>query len=142
MRKKEKKYIMEKDYQAEIEFSEIDFDLYNELGIDSDDDYRVDVIDNSEKVTSWGGQSHAINIDRMIDALTVLKNVNKCEYVEIMYHEDHIGYNISGLNIKKHDEDSVFYKLYMLKKQQSQIAENDKKIKALEKQIKELKSGK
>ena len=138
---KSKKYIVEYDYKSEIELSEIDIDLQCELKI-GEDDRNMGAISNGDKMLSWSGQSFEIGIDRVIKVLNQLKKKDKCKYVQIMYHGDHIGYVFNGLNITKHLEGSVGYRKLMDKIIQSDIEKNDRKIKELEKELQRLKSGK
>ena len=87
---------IKKTHIAEHEFSEIDFDLYDEFGFESGDDDEFIVI----KKGHGAADGYPIKIDRMIEALTTLKN-SGATHVELDYHVDHIGYEISGYEIRK-----------------------------------------
>jgi len=134
---KAKKYIIEKNYVAEEEISEIDFYLKDDLGIGDDDDETL-TIDN-DKGMSWAGASYPINIYRLIGLLDIIKDKHKCEYVEIMYHTDHIGYVLTGLNIAKYDEGSVKYKSILKKYKKEHDKYKQERIKELEEEINRLK---
>lgn len=84
----------------EVEFSEIDFDLYNEIfekeKVDEmydNGEYPGDNLDLSET------ENYPIHIDKVIAQLQKMKE-NGAEYVEIDYHCDHIGYIIKSYNTK------------------------------------------
>jgi len=139
--KKSVKYIVECDYKTEIEASEIDFDLQNKLKINNNDS-NMGTISNGDKMARWSGESFSIDIDRVIKILNQLKTKNKCKYVQIMYHVDHIGYVFNGLNITKHIEGSIGYRKLMNKIVEGEIDKNDRKIKLLEDELERLKSGK
>ena len=134
--KKSTKYIIEKNYVTDLEYSEIDFDLRDELGIDEDDDETLEICNN--KFANWAGESHPIKITRLITALTEMQ-VKSCEYVEIMYHTDHIGYVLTGLNISKFDENTIRYKSLLKKYQKNQDEYKKERIKELEQELNRLK---
>lgn len=96
------KYI--KEYIGNESSSEIDFTLYDELygkGQWEDDDN--DAGDFEEKNTDkapWNGSSYPTNLDDMILLLEKYKDKG-ATHLEIMYHEDHIGYEISFLKFNK-----------------------------------------
>lgn len=136
-KKKSVKYVLEKKYIHEISFSEIDFDMYEDVGI-KDDDKEIGRIDNSDKICNWGGETAPIGIDRMMKALQEMKDKG-CDYVEIMYHEDHIGYELSGLMIRKYEEGTLAYQKYLNKMQQLEMDNNQKQIQKLEAELKKLK---
>ena len=88
---------------GEGEFSEIDFDLYNEiLGSDNvgklydNEDYPGDYIDKSETV-----ENCPIQIDKMIDYLQTMKEEIGATYVEINYDVDHIAYNMYAYKVEE-----------------------------------------
>src|ERR1035437_2451879 len=134
---KVKKYIIERNYVTESEISEIDFDLKDDLGIGEDDD-EVLTIDN-DKGMSWPGESHPIKIDTLIGFLNEIKDLNKCEYVEIMYHQDHIGYVLTGLNIKKYGDCSIRYKSILKNYKKEAELSKVKRIADLEMELNTLK---
>lgn len=138
MSKKNKKYMVEYSYQTEVELSEIDFDLQKELKI-GEDDSNMGQISNGETNSSWAGETFPINIDRVIKILNDLKKKDKCKYVQIMYHVDHIGYVFNGLNITKHLEGSMGYRKLMNQVVESEIEKNNRRIEELEEELARLK---
>lgn len=136
-RKKPVNYVLEKKYIIDEELDSIDFDLRDELNIGDDDD-EIGRISNYNKMC-WAGESHPINIDRMITLLKKFKTTHKCRYVEIMYHEDHIGYCVNGLNIYKYDEDSEEAETHLKSKKDEEKIYREFKIKKLETELKQLK---
>ena len=83
-------------------FSEIDFDLNEEFGFDYDEhDELIEIVQGH-----GDADTYPIKIDRMIEALTALKNLG-ATHVELDYHCDHIGYEISGFEIRLATEDEV-----------------------------------
>lgn len=130
-----KKIIIEYDYIIEDEMEEIDFDLNKELRIDYDNWDEISRVSNDEDCY-WAGDSHPVKIDRVLKVLNKLKK--KCKYVEIMYHEDHISYIFSGLNIRKHVEDSKGYKKYANIDEEEIKLQTQEKIKKLKNELKQL----
>ena len=93
----------------EGEFSEIDFDLYDEIiGSDNvakiydNDDYPGDYIDRSETE-----ENYPIQIDKMIDFLQTMKEEHNATYVEIDYHCDHIGYEMRAYKVEEVKEEKI-----------------------------------
>jgi len=79
----------------DIEHSEIDIELYSEFGFDYDTHSEfVDI-----QMGQGGADGFPINIDKMIKTLEDMK-AKSATHVEIDYHCDHIGYEISGYEIK------------------------------------------
>ena len=91
-----------KEFRADNCFSEIDFDLQNEF------DFNYEVHDEFKEVCIGYGnaEGYPVNIDRMIGALQDIKKLGST-HVEISYHEDHIGYDISGYVIRKATEEEI-----------------------------------
>ncbi|NMC61419.1 MAG: hypothetical protein GYA51_18860 [Candidatus Methanofastidiosa archaeon] len=87
------------NYKAQEELSEIDFDLYESLfpkWSENDEEHpeEITVFPNDEPLY-WVGESHPISIKDVIKVLNDMKEKG-CDYVEIMYHTDHIGYVFTG----------------------------------------------
>ena len=81
-----------------VSVSEIDFDLYEEFGVDiSGDDELVILEANPDRGDADG---YPINIDRMMKMLQDLKDSGST-HVELDYHCDHIGYNVDGYKYEK-----------------------------------------
>ena len=132
------KIIVEKEYLIEEEFTEIDFDLNKELKIDYDGWDEMSRVSTGDTET-WASDSYPIKIDRVLRVLNYLKGKHNCKYVEIMYHEDHIGYYFNGLNIHKHKEGSKGYKKHAAISEEEVELQKQQKIKKLEFELKQLK---
>lgn len=97
-----------KQYIDDLSSSEIDFVLYDELygKAWSDEDYEDfdfgDFKVKDESKCPWAGNSYPTNLDKLIKDLKDMKS-RGCTHIEIMYHEDHIGYEISGLKFTKNE---------------------------------------
>lgn len=127
-----------KRYTREVELSEIDFDLYQrEIG-DEYDGYLTEIKVYCQKST-WSEESYPINIDKVIEVLSNLKK-DGANYVEIMYHCDHIEYVFNGVEVRKATKieieedkkikDSIYYK-----KKQDEIESLERKLKQLRSDI-------
>jgi hypothetical protein len=87
------------DYQ----FSEIDFDLHEEFGFDDNvHDGFVEIGDGKH----GSADAYPIKIDRMLGILQQMKNEG-ATHVELEYHIDHIGYNVTGWNIQLADKKEI-----------------------------------
>ena len=138
-KRKSERYIVEYNYKTEFELDEIDFDLQSELKI-KENDSNMGTLNNGESL--WSGESFPINIDIVIEVLNEFKKKNKCNYVEIVYHSDHIGYIFNGLNITKHLEGSKGYNTCINKIVLRDGLDKEKKIQKLQDELERLKSGK
>lgn len=118
---------------ADIEHSEIDFDLYNQFGFDYDTHSEfVDI-----QMGQGGADGYPIDIDRLVKTLTDMK-AKGATHVEMNYHCDHIGYEISGYEIKPSAKEEIeIYENERLTQRQK-----DAKIRELYKQIQELQKQK
>ena len=125
-------------YKKEIEDSELDFTLRDKiLGPKwSEQEERFDTIVSGDEKSGWQGESHAISIDRMIGHLDMMKQ-NGCNHVEIMYHTDHIGYVIYGLDIHRSTDHEVLEHKKEVKELEDKRKDN--KIKELQAEIAKLK---
>lgn len=97
-----------KTYLKEIELSEIDFELNEDIHRDW---YDIGKINNRVNITknnkgSWEGDTIPIKIDDVIKTLQQLKK-SGANYAEIMYHSDHNGYVFNGLEIRKSTEKEI-----------------------------------
>lgn len=108
---------------------ELDFELQNEFG------FSYDEYDEFVEIQKGHGSadSHPINIDKMIEILKSLKNEG-CSHVQIEYHPDHIGYDISGFDLKLSNTDDI--ELYERKRLERKL--KSQKISELQNQINEL----
>jgi len=126
-------------YKVQEELSEIDFDLYDSLfprWSENDEEHPEQITDFPKNEMYWAGESYPMHIEDVIKVLNGLKEKG-CNYVEIMYHTDHIGYVFTGLDvhiasekeIAKHEEAS----------KNKRDAEIQKRIAQLEAEIQKLK---
>lgn len=79
----------------ESELSELDYELYDEFGFDSDTHSRGILVDTAD----YESNAYPISIDKLIDELTEMKRQG-ATHVEIHYHTDHIGYVFDGYTIE------------------------------------------
>jgi hypothetical protein len=130
-----------KEYKEEIDDSELDMTLYDEiLGKDWSDKekYHDTIYKGRDNQYGWQGESHPISIDRMMKHLQDLKDKG-CNHVEIMYHCDHIGYNIYGLDIHRSTNEEV--KAHKKWQAAEKEKEKQKKIKELTKELEKVKKS-
>lgn len=132
------------NYKAQEELSEIDFDLYESLfprWSENDEEHPEQI---PEQITTflndeplyWIGESHPINIDDVIKVLNDMKEKG-CNYVEIMYHTDHIGYVFTGLDVHIASEKEIAKHEEVSKNKHN--AEIQRRIAQLEAEIQRLK---
>ena len=129
-------YITHK-YVKEIEHSEIDFDLpENVLGREVDTlDIRNIFVSREGKW--WTGEGEPMEIDKVIKTLNELKDKG-ANYVEMMYHCDHIGYVFNGVDIHESTKEELEAHLEGEKKKNERARQEE--IEKLERKLKELKS--
>ena len=118
--------------KSDEEFSEIDFDLYKEFGFNFDDfEDFVEI-----KMGQGGSDGYPIKIDRMIEHLQSIK-ANGVTHVELDYHCDHIGYVISGFEMRPSTPEEIVVfmdKETTQKNKENKIAELYAEIRKLQKQ--------
>ena len=97
-----KKIYINKTVVSDHNFSELDFDLQEEFG------FNYEEFDDLVEIQKGHGHADAypIKIDRMIQALESLKNLG-ATHVELEYHCDHIGYDITGYEIKLSSNEDI-----------------------------------
>lgn len=93
---------VKKTHIADISVSELDIELNEAFGFDYD--IHEDFVELQDKQGSADG--HPIKIDQMIDILRGLKG-NGATHVDLSYHCDHIGYDISGYKIELADQAAI-----------------------------------
>ena len=123
-----KKYL-QKIHIESRSIDELDFILYDEFDINNED-VTYEIIEVGQGITS----AYVINIDTMITNLMELKDKGTT-HVEIDYHEDHIGYDISTYIMRESTIDEI-NKIVIAKTKQEII---DEKRLDLLRQLKELK---
>lgn len=110
-------------------FGDLDLDLYEEFILSYDDDDELETV----RVGRGRADGFPIKIDRMINALNGLK-VKGATHVEIGYHCDHIGYDISGFSITELKPDEIIE----LKAKQDAERLREEKIRKLKNELREL----
>jgi len=130
------KYLTKKNI-VDNELSEIDFDFYKEFEIDTDLEDEDEGFNEYEYVINQYGSSDGfpIKIERVIEHLKKIKKAG-CNYVEIEYHCDHIGYLFSGFKIEEATEEQIS----TYKNKQEDTEKKNKEIAVLESEIVRLKN--
>ena len=77
-----------------------------------------------------------VNVDEIIKLLSEIKE-DGCNFAQIRYHEDHLCYEIIGLEIRTSTEDEINEWI----KYQDLYVKKEKQISDLEKQIREIKKS-
>lgn len=111
------------EYSDKVEgFSELDFELYNQLlGEGWEWEEREQMKEHTKGVSQCDG--FPVKIDEVIDLLEEMKK--KYEYVSMHEHCDHIGYEFQGVNIK----DTTIEELEDFKKKEEEKEERKRKQK-------------
>lgn len=132
-----KNYTILQKYTEEIEISEIDFDLQEDIVEGQDvNDISVDYIVVDNKKARYSGESHPIKIDQLIAILGALKS-GGANYAEIMFHCDHIGYVFNGVDVKLAGDDDVAENKKLIDAKKAEIKQRE--IDALERKLSQLK---
>ena len=113
----------------DIEHSEIDFDLHNQFGFNYDTHSDFIEIENDQ----GSSEGYPIDIDRLIKTLTDMKSKGTT-HIEMNYHCDHIGYQITGYEIKFSTKDEID----VYENEALTIRQRRAKIRELYRQIQEL----
>jgi hypothetical protein len=94
---------IKKNLISNFSFSEIDMDLHEEFGFDYDvhEDF-VEIGDGKR----GDADAYPIKIDRMISILQQMKDEG-ATHVEIDYHTDHIGYDMTGWSIRLANKEEI-----------------------------------
>lgn len=121
-----KKYL-QKIHIKDNSIDELDFDIQDEFNIK--DHEMCETIE----VGNGSVYNHVINIDTLIQSLQKMKESGST-HVAVDYHEDHIGYDISGFEIRHSTKEEI--EAY----QNAKIAkeEVDRKRADLQRQLREL----
>ena len=133
-----KNHSITKIYKVSDSLTEIDFILRDKIlgknWVENEERFGHITLNNDYK--NWQGEVHPINID---DAIKILEKLKKegSNYVEIMYHCDHIGYYFNGLDIHRSTDEEVAKDKERLEAKLK--AKKDAEIKTLEAKLKELK---
>jgi hypothetical protein len=123
------KVYVKKELIVDESFSELDFDLQNEFGFDYDE--HEEFVELSVGIGYADG--YPIKIDRMIELLENMKTQG-VTHIELDYHCDHIGYQVSGYSITEASKEEI--ENYENEKQSHH--DKEKKRMDLLRQLKEL----
>ena len=134
------KYLNKKNL-IDDELSEIDFDFMRDWNCDYDNEESDDPNDfhHYDYIINQNGYAdgYPIKIDRVIEQLQKMKDAG-CNYIEMDYHCDHIGYQFSGFLIEEATAEQI--EEFLNKKKEKEAKE--KEIRELRQKIKELEYGK
>jgi hypothetical protein len=121
-----KKYL-QKIHIEDNSIDELDFVIQDEFGIK---DYeRLEIID----VGNGSSYGHIVNIDMFMERLQNLKEKG-ATHIEMEYHCDHIGYDISAFLVRPSTEGEIS----TFEKVKSDKEEVDRKRAELQRQLREL----
>jgi hypothetical protein len=129
-----------KEFIAEVEESEIDFDLQREFAGDVDCDTYVNIEWIEKGAPKWGVDGYPIRIDRVMRILQEMKDKG-ATHVEMEYHCDHISYPIYGYRITHADQadiDELEQKKTQAEKLTAEANELRAKLREIEDQRKRL----
>ena len=132
---KMKKLIILKSYLGEIETEEQDYLLYNKIFSEEEleDDYPEIIIQGDSG--SWSEESHPMEIDYLIETLESFKS-DGANYVEIMYHCDHLTYLLNAVRIRRATEEEMEKDAEELRN--LEVLENKERIQKLQEEIQKL----
>jgi len=120
-----------KEFIAEVEDSEIDFDLQREFAGEVDSDTYVNIEWIEKGGPKWGSEGYPIRIDRVMQTLQEMKDkgATHVEMDEMEYHCDHISYPIYGYRITHADQADID-ELEQKKTQAEKLAAEAKELRA------------
>lgn len=118
---------LQKIHIKEDSIDELDFVLQDEFETDPND--RLHFIE----VGKGSVYTHVINIDTFVKMLQDLKDQG-ATHIEMDYHEDHIGYDISAFEIRLSTEEEILS--YVMANNAKR--EKDLKREELQRQLREL----
>ena len=95
-----------KEFIAEVEDGELDFDLQREFVGELDSDTYVDIEWIEKGGPKWGSEGYPVRIDRIMQILQEMKDKG-ATHVEMEYHCDHISYPIYGYRITHADQADI-----------------------------------
>jgi hypothetical protein len=124
----ETKYL-QKIHIEDESFEDLDFVLHDEFGIDTDNNEQYEIIE----VGNSSAYGYIVNIDMFIEKLQNLKRKG-ATHIEMDYHEDHIGYDISAFVVRKSTDGEISEYL----KAKNAREEKERKRLNLLRQLKEL----
>jgi hypothetical protein len=120
-----------------FEFSELDFELYDEIfgkdKLDFDEFSPESIEDKYSEV-----EGYPIQIDKLINLLSQFKEKG-ANYVALHEHCDHIGYNLEAYNIHLSSDEEI--NGFTFKEKEKERIKKEKEIKKLQTQLDKLKNG-
>ena len=117
-----------KEFIADVEDSEIDFDLQREFAGEVDSDTYINIEWIEKGGPKWGSEGYPIRIDRVLQILQEMKDKG-ATHVEMEYHCDHISYPIYGYRITHADQADID-ELERKKTQAEKLAAEAKELRA------------
>lgn len=103
---------------------------------DDDDNFEYPIsIVNGNTGNNWEGESHCVSISSLEKIIANLK-AKGANYIEIMYHSDHVEYEINGLKLHKASPEEI--KNYEKKRKKKQATLKLEKIAELKREIVQL----
>jgi len=124
----EKKYL-QKIHIEDNSIDELDFVLHDEFGIDTYNNQEFEII----QVGNSSAYGHIVNIDMFMERLQSLKEKG-ATHIEMEYHCDHIGYDISAFHVRPSTDEEI----NTFEKAKSAKDEVDRKRAELQRQLREL----
>ena len=121
-----KKYL-QKIHIKDDSIDELDFILQDEFETDPDDSLQFSRDDKGSVYT------HVINIDTFMKMLQDLKDQG-ATHIEMDYHEDHIGYDVSAFEVRLSTEEEI----ESFERARSEKQEIERKRADLQRQLREL----
>lgn len=97
----EKKYL-QKIHIQDHSIDELDFVLHDEFGIDTDNNQKFEIIE----VGNSSAYGYIVNIDMFMERLQKMKDQG-ATHIEMDYHEDHIGYDISAFEVRPSTKEEI-----------------------------------
>ena len=116
----------------DVEHSEVDIDLHDEFGFDYESGESFVVIEHGH----GDADGYVTSIDRMIKTLQEMKDKG-ATHVGMNYHCDHIGYEISGYNVRISTQAEIDVYLGEI----SEMGAKQKKLNALYAEIAKIKTS-
>jgi len=133
------RYII-RDYKKEITHDELDLINQDAILGENIDGHEYENISKNRDKFDYTGESIEIDINLAIDTLKELKEAGS-NYVEIMYHCDHVGYVFTGVDMRLATDEEIkeHQKKYKIERNEflnSKIEVLENEISKIKKQIK------
>lgn len=109
--KKGKKIYVRKDLVSNKELSELDFDLYDEFNVDTDNEDELIIIDSIRSESVRKRYQYYVDTTplKITDLEKLITNFKKkgATHIAMIHHSDHHGYEFSGFNIELTDNELI-----------------------------------